>query len=108
MSIKKLQGYIGKSTNQHLLCAIETCLDYAAFNSIFCHHHDAQADKAWQSLDADYSESATGDDSDVVVLTVQGYTTAKASQHRSRTSISKQLAPTTYRTWTSSDGGDAA
>jgi hypothetical protein len=70
MPIKKIHGYLIKGNNpidrvatdannaqatttinqnQRQLCAIETCLDYATFNTIFCDYHNAQADKAWQS-----------------------------------------------------------
>ena len=107
MPIKKIRGYfVAASANaanpittiadQRLLCAIETCLDYAAFNSILCDYHDSEADKAWLALDATYDAPACGDESDVIIPTMQGYREALTSNqcHRPRTRTARPVAIT--------------
>jgi hypothetical protein len=130
MSIKKICGYIvttvdstseiannftptspttftTTTNNQRQLCAVETCLDYSIFRSIFCAYHDAEAGKVWQSLDTDYIEPATNDETDGVIPTIEGQQHV-GSQYRRRTRTPNQSATTTtYHAWTPSDGGDA-
>jgi hypothetical protein len=106
MPIKKIRGYLIKgnnllpsattdtgpitpittaatttTTNQRQLCAIETCLAYVAFNSIFCDYHDSQADRAWLSIDA-FNGPAHNDETDLVLPTPQGRHAVASNQRR--------------------------
>jgi hypothetical protein len=96
--------------HQRLLCAIGTCLDYVAFNTILCDYHNAEADKACFSLDVDYTEPAANNDSDVVIPTLKGYTSA--TQHHNPNSLTKATRNSSsiwvYGGNNDSDGGDAA
>ena len=125
MQIKKIRGYLIKgnnptleaatiATNQRQLCAIETCLDYAAFNSIFCGYHDRQADKAWLSIDA-FNGPAHNDETDVVLPTPQGRHAVASNQRRHIRRIrtvrpihNNQMAVRWHIWLGSDDGGDAA
>jgi hypothetical protein len=141
MPIKKIRGYLIKGNNpidfaatdatntieqqnpnqlphpnqnQRLLCAVETCLEYATFPTIFCDYHNNQADKAWLSIDA-FNGPAHNDETDVVFPTRQGRHAVASNQRRHIRRIrtvrpihNNQMAVRWHIWLGSDDGGDAA